>query len=93
MDKTSKETDITIEFITPELAQEYLKLNDSCNKPLDEETVKTLIKKIKNGTWDPDGEAIYFDHGNILTNGQHRMTAIERSGIPVYVRVFRMFTE
>ena len=82
-----------MELITPELAEQYLKRNSSCNKTLDEDTVNALVRKINSGKWDPNGDAIYFGHGDILDNGQHRMHAIVRSGIPVCVRVFRMPAE
>lgn len=82
-----------IELITPELAKQYLKRNSSCNKALNEGTVNTLVEKINSSKWDPNGDVIYFGHGDILLNGQHRMHAIIRSEISVYVRVSRMSTE
>ena len=93
MSETSENIFLPIELITPDLARQYLKRNSSCNKALDEGKVNTLVKKIHSGKWDPNGDAIYFDHGDVLANGQHRMHAIVRSGISVCVRVFRMPTE
>ena len=61
-----------IELITPELAKQYLKRNSSCNKPLEEDKVNALVEKINSGKWDSNGDAIYFDHGDVLANGQHR---------------------
>lgn len=84
-----KKTALPIELITPDLAKQYLKKNSSCNKALVTETIDILVEKIKHGKWDPNGDAIYFGHGDILLNGQHRMHAIIRSGIPVYLYVFR----
>ncbi len=92
MSETSEKVCLPIELITPELAEQYLKRNSSCNKTLDEDTVNALVRKINSGKWDSNGDAIYFDNGDILLNGQHRMHAIIRSEISVYVRVFRMST-
>lgn len=75
------------------MAEQYLRKNSSCNKALDEGKVNTLVERINSGKWEPNGDAIYFGQGDFLLNGQHRMHAIVRSGIPVYVRVFRMSTE
>lgn len=85
--------DLPIELITPDLAKQYLKKNSSCNKVLDECKVNFIIERIISGKWDSNGDAIYLDHGDVLVNGQHRMHAIIRSGIPLYIRVFRMPTE
>lgn len=93
MSETSEEKCLPIELITPDLAKQYLKQNSRFNKELDESMVNTLIEKINSGEWDPNGEAIYFNHGDVLANGQHRMHAIVRSGISVSVRVFRMPAE
>lgn len=82
-----------MELITPELAEQYLKQNSAFNKALNEAEVNALVEKINNGKWDSNGDAIYFDHGDVLVNGQHRMHAIIRSGISIYVRVFRMTAE
>ncbi len=90
MSETSEEIRLPIELITPDLAKQYLKQNSRFNKELDEVIVNSLIEKINSGKWDPSGNAIYFDHGDVLVNGQHRMHAIVRSGISVCVRVFRM---
>ncbi len=93
MSETSENILLPIELITPDLARQYLKRNSSCNKPLEEDKVNALVEKINNGKWDSNGDAIYFHHGDVLANGQHRMHAIVRSGISVSVRVFRMPAE
>lgn len=93
MSETSENIFLPIELITTDLARQYLKRNSSCNKPLEEDKVNALVEKINSGKWDSNGDAIYFGHGDVLLNGQHRMNAIVRSGIPVPVRVFRMPAE
>ena len=90
MCETTKKPFLPTELITPELAKQFFKRNSICNKLLDERKVVTLIKKIKSGKWDSNGDAIYFSHGDILVNGQHCIHAIVRSGVSVYLRVFRM---
>ena len=91
MSETSEKTSLLIELITPALAKQYLKRNDSCNKALDDNKVNDLVEKIRSKKWDSNGDAIYFGHRGILLNGQHRMHAIVRSGISLKVRVFRMY--
>lgn len=81
---------MTKELITPKKAEAYLKSNDIANKPLNMEIVNSIANKIKNGEWDPDGDAIYFTrNGRVLSNGQHRMSAIVKAGVPVLVTVVR----
>ena len=73
--------------ITPELADEWLKKNTN-NRPVREQFVKQLVKKIKNGEWQIETcDAIGFYADRTLANGQHRLKAISLAGVPVYACV------
>lgn len=52
------------------------------------ETVEIIANKIKNGECDPDGDAVYLiRNGRILSNGQHRMHAVVKAGVPALIVV------
>lgn len=73
--------------ITPELADDWLKKNTN-NRPVREQFVKQLVKKIKNGEWQIETcDAIGFYEDGTLANGQHRLKAISLAGVPVYACV------
>lgn len=75
--------------ITPALAQNWLDESRFDNRRLDERMVARLSKEIKSGHWKMDGNAIRFDTGNDILDGQHRLFAIIRAGKPVKSLVIR----
>ncbi|HVH53973.1 MAG TPA: hypothetical protein VNA32_07565 [Actinomycetota bacterium] len=77
-----------IEEITPEIAKEYLALNRN-NRKISEKGVAPIAQDLVNGNWRLTGEAIKFDTENNLLDGQHRLTAIQRTGIPMSTLVIR----
>lgn len=77
-----------IETITPEIAKEYLKFN-RFNRPISAETVSFYAEQLRKGLWRVNGEAICFAEGGALLNGQHRLEAIVKSGVPMTVWVIR----
>ncbi|HON00706.1 MAG TPA: hypothetical protein PLM33_10690 [Acidobacteriota bacterium] len=62
--------------VTPELAQEWLSLNASNNRPLRRDLVNAYALEIAQGNWQLTGEAIKFDQDNRLIDGQHRLNAV-----------------
>lgn len=78
----------SIENITPETAREYLQSNHR-NRSLNERALTSLAQDMRNGDWKLTGEAIKFDTNNHLIDGQHRLIAIERTGISVPILVIR----
>lgn len=74
-------------LITPELAQTWLYHNIQ-NRSIRVKFVNDLIEKIQNGKWQPITlDAIGFYEDGTLANGQHRLTAISKAGVPVYAKV------
>lgn len=80
---------MTYEHITPEIAEKYLGKN-LVNRKLSDVTVYAYMQDMLNGSWDDTtGDTISFDeHGN-LVNGQHRLTAVAKSGHAIDVWVCR----
>lgn len=77
-----------ITLVTPELALEWLGLNDR-NRPMNKSFVAALAKAIERGEWQVTHQGIAFDEEGTLIDGQHRLAAIAKCGIPVEVMVTR----
>lgn len=75
-----------IVLITPELAAEYLEKNEK-NRPLSEDRVRAYASDMRAGLWHFDPNPISFDITGRLINGQHRLTAIIRSGVAIEMNV------
>lgn len=70
-------------LVTPLLAEQYLQSNVN-NRPIDKATIERYVNQIKLGLWKPrTGECIKLSKTNKLLDGQHRLTAIIKAGIPV----------
>ena len=65
---------ISIEYITPEIASEYLKLNTR-NRNISRNVIRIYIAAMKSGEWVFNGDTIVFDEDGLLVDGQHRLTA------------------
>lgn len=77
-----------IETITPAIAAEYLKFNNS-NRPLSQTVVSSYAATMSRGEWHLNGESIDFDWNGTLLNGQHRLQAIIKSGKSIQTFVVR----
>lgn len=73
---------MAIETITPERASELLATN-SHNRNIRPAAVTRLAAAIKRGEWKLNGDAIRIGSDGVLLDGQHRLTAIVRAGVPV----------
>ena len=76
---------ITIERITPEVAEKMLKTNIGNRDPKRE----PLEKAIRNDEWVLNGATIIFDMAGNLIDGQNRLMACIRSGKPIDTIVVR----
>lgn len=74
-------------LVTPEQAAKWL-LKNTRNRTLRDQFVDELAKKIRAGQWQPCtcDEIGFFEDGT-LANGQHRLSAIVKAGVPVYAEV------
>lgn len=67
--------------VTPEIARELLDKNTN-NRKLSRRRVDSLVKIMQRGEWQYNGDTIRISKTGRLLDGQHRLSAIERSGIP-----------
>lgn len=72
--------------ITPELAAGWLK-NNFVNRPLREDVVQSYARDMANGTWVPTHQGVAFSDTNALIDGQHRLSAIVRTGLTIRMMV------
>jgi hypothetical protein len=72
-------TNVEIEFVTPERAEYYLSLNFSDNRNLSDRCIQDLTSEMRSGRFTLSDSAICFDTRGELVNGQHRLSAIVRS--------------
>lgn len=80
---------VSIETITPALAADWLKSNAEYNRKERPRWVHELAASIKDGRWVINGESIVFDEDGFLIDGQHRLSAVVESGIPIRSVVVR----
>lgn len=87
---------ISYELITPEIADEMLKLNTG-NRGVDNRLVKSLSRKMKKELFKFNGDTVRFSEPveqngkkeEILLDGQHRLNSIIHSGKPQFCLVIR----
>lgn len=72
--------------ITPDQANDLLAYNRQ-NRPLSKRFIDDYAKQMKSGEWKLDSSAITFNNEGILTNGQHRLSAIVQANVPVRMLV------
>ena len=69
------------ESVSPERAKELLLHKNPKNRTLSWSTVEKYVHDIRIGTWDDKAiEPVVFDKNEVLRNGEHRLTAIQKSG-------------
>lgn len=81
-------TEVGIEFVTPETAEEWLGRNER-NRHLRASRVVGLARAMSLGLWEFNGAAIRFDTKGRLLDGQHRLHAVAESRVPIWVVVVR----
>lgn len=77
-----KEMFITKVRITPEMASDLLEKNHY-NRPLNRVKVFRMVNDIISGNFEITHQPIGIDEDGQLVDGQHRLTAIVESGMPV----------
>lgn len=71
----------SIELITPQLAKEYLE-TQQLNREVNDKRVSDYANRMRRGEW-MLGQPITFDELGCLIDGQHRLKAVVRCGIPM----------
>lgn len=67
--------------ITPIMASEYLERN-VFNRNLKSIVVDSYARDMRNGKWALNGDTIRFDENGTLIDGQHRLAACIKAGVP-----------
>lgn len=75
-------TPMQAQVISPELAQKMLDTMGR-NRTLSDKITKKYMAKLERDEWVLNGETIVFDDEGKLINGQHRLNAIIKTGIPM----------
>lgn len=76
-----------VQVITPELAEQYLTKNTNNYRSMSNSVVNAYATDMKTGNWKFNGDSIKFNKSGILVDGQHRLSAIVKSGVPVQMMV------
>ena len=66
--------------VTPEMARDMLDRNIN-NRKLSQRRVGGLVSAMRRGEWQYNGDTIRISKSGRLLDGQHRLSAIEQSGI------------
>lgn len=69
-------------LVTPAQADYALQFNAENNRRVSDEHVHKIVKDLETGHWDFRADVMRFSKQGTLIDGQHRMMAISRSGIP-----------
>lgn len=77
-----------LETIPPDLAKQMLAGNKN-NRPLMQKLVKFYAHQMETGKWQLNGDTIRLDKNGYVLDGQHRLSAIVESGIPLTTYVLR----
>lgn len=80
--------EVRLETVTPYLAQKWLEKRE-INRPLRERKVNQYAEDMLNGRWDETAQTISFNMEGKLFDGQHRLSAIVKSGVTVRLLVAR----
>ena len=71
-------------LVTPELAGLLLQLNTE-NRTLNDKAVNGHVQSIVSGRWINDGNPIKIATNAVLNDGQHRLSAVVKSGVAVHM--------
>ena len=79
---------VEVEIISPEEAQAYL-TNNAKHRKIKDKKVDAYMKEMVDGKWRLNGKVIIFDSNGRLLNGQHRLSAVIKSGVSLTTLVVR----
>lgn len=86
--------DFKKETITPELAEKMLSKNLPYNRKISEKTVGLYARDMAKGRWNEDApSAIVISSKGYLIDGQHRLMAVIKAGVPIAFYVARGVSE
>ena len=74
-------------LVTPELAAEWLATRNTHNRKIRTQRVALLAEDMTRGSWVFDAMPLRFATDDTLLDGQHRLAAVVRSGLPQHFLV------
>ena len=74
-------------LVTPEMAEKWLSSNADNQRQLKKARVEKYAKEMLDGMWLYNGESIVISESGRLLDGQHRLSAVIKAGIPVEMAV------
>lgn len=80
--------ELRVERIGPDRARELLEKNRK-NRTVRPQRVEQIARDITNGEWRLTGDSIKLNGDGTLLDGQHRLLAIIKAGVPVELAVAR----
>ena len=81
---------ISFETISPQYADTILETHNTDNyRKVKERQVDLYASVMERGEWLPEASTIVIDNNGVLTNGQHRLLAILRSGTAIDMIIVR----
>jgi hypothetical protein len=75
--------------VTPAMATAWQAKNAACQRKLRQTIVDRYARDMLNGAWKLTHQGIAFDNKGMLIDGQHRLAAIQKAGVPVKMVVVR----
>lgn len=76
-----------VKTVTPSMAEKWLRENNTHNRPLFEKTIENYAREMKAGAWAITNQGIGFADDGVLLDGQQRLSAIVKAGIPIKMLV------
>lgn len=78
-----------VESVTPKMAEKWLKEHNTKNRPLFEKTIDRYARDMASGAWTVTNQGIGFAEDGTLLDGQQRLSAIVKAGVPIKMLVVR----
>lgn len=79
---SSSQPSARVVTLTPERAAEYLNRNPR-NRKVSPRNYAVIVRAIRNGEWELNGEAIKIDTNGFILDGQHRCHAVVEAGLSI----------
>lgn len=86
--QTNPEIKSKLMEITPDVAKKFLTRNTR-NRDLRERLVESYANDMRNGNWLVNHQGIAFNENGDLIDGQHRLHAVVKSGVTVWMFVVK----
>jgi len=76
-------------IITPEIAKSMLERNTKNFRKIKESSIRNYARDMESGNWSLSHQGISFDKDGVLHDGQNRLYACIKSGVPFETLVFK----